>query len=326
MASGRGEDVSDTRRISASSIKTLTDCSLLYYYSRVLKVPERVWAKTVMGSLAHSIFECLRNPCHRHHFDAITAPVTSVDYNLSPALARLVRMWQEKHKIEQWLIDELNGLLYVGLLCIDFHWTNADKDESGAPKVYGPEHEFKLILDDGTEIKGFIDDMAMVGGIMVIRDFKSAKRKFAEADLPHNIQSMIYALYVWQRFGVPSMTQFVMLRHPPTKRAPEKHLQTVYSPSPTHFTGLVSYLKSIYARINAFGLEDAYAFPHQDEGFCRNVCSYLEPFDYYALVSRDNPSVILSTFKLDNVPQFDHASQMLVVKHHPGCFSRWRQP
>lgn len=310
------------RRISASSVKTLTDCALSYYYSRVLKVVERTWSRTVIGSLAHSIFECLRNPRHRHHFDAITVSGNSVDYTLSPALRRLVYAWQLKHQIAQELIDDLNGILYVGLLCIDFHWVNADKDENGKPKVYGPEHAFKLVLDDGTEIKGFIDDMAIVGGVAVIRDFKSQRKLFQQSELPNNIQALIYSLYVWQTFGIPSMVQFVMLRHPPTKRTPQKHIQTVYSPSPAHFDGLVAYLKDSYRRINALTLEEATLHPHCDEGFCQRVCSFLEPKDYWALTPADSPETILSTFPLDNPPQVLQDGTVLVRKHHPGCAAR----
>lgn len=315
--------ITPPRRVSASSIKTLTECALSYYYSRVLKIPERVWAKTVMGSLAHSIFGCLRNPRHRHHFDLITSPKTSVDYNLSPTLARLVAAWQSKHQIEQWLIDELNGMLYVELLCIDFHWTSADKDPSGKPLVYGPEHAFTLVLDDGTQIKGFIDDMAMVGGIMVIRDFKSQGKKFTEDSLPHNIQALIYSLYVWQAYKVPSMVQFVMLRYPPTKRAPDRHLQNVYSPSPSHFDGLILYIKEMYRRINEMTLEQARRNPHKDEGFCQRVCSFKDSKDYLALVKRDNPDLIISTFALDTAYQVRH-DEVLVQKRHPGC-AHWHQ-
>src|SRR4051812_13140668 len=81
------------RRVSASSIKALLQCSMAYYYERVLGLPSKVWPRTIMGSLAHSIFECLRHPRHRRHFDAITAPGDRVDYALSPAVARLVRAW-----------------------------------------------------------------------------------------------------------------------------------------------------------------------------------------------------------------------------------------
>src|ERR1035437_2292037 len=171
------------RRVSASSIKALLQCSMAFYYERILRLPTKVWPRTVMGSLCHSVFECLRHPRHRHHYDTITAPKTSVDYTLSPALARLVRAWKVKHAIADELLADLNAMLYVGLLLIDFHWTQADKDETGVPKTHGPEHEFDLVLEDGTEVKGFIDDMGEMADIMVVRDYKSQKQRFTADEL-----------------------------------------------------------------------------------------------------------------------------------------------
>jgi len=317
-------------RLSASSVRALIDCSLAFYYSRVLKLPEKTWAKTVMGSLCHSIFECLRHPRHRHHFDTITAPKTSVNHRASPAVARLVRMWQDKHGIEQKLIDELDGMLYVGLLCIDFHWTGANKDEkTGEPITHGPEHEFNLVLEDGTIVRGFIDDMAEEGDIMVIRDFKSAGSKPTVADTVNSIQGMVYQLYVWKHFCKLARVEFVYLRHGPTKRTPEKHLMVVEPSSPEVLAGLEAYLCSMSQRLKTFGLDDAYVSPCSDLGFCQRVCSHYAPHPYWVVLAPTDPeglTPVSSHLSPEAANKALKPGERVVERAHKGCTLRWREP
>lgn len=312
-------------RVSASSIKLLLHCSMAYWYARVLKLPEKVWPRTVIGSLCHSLFECLRHARHRHHYDAITAPKTSVDYTLSPAVARLVRAWKVKHGIADDLLADLNAMLYVGLILVDYHWEKADRDETGAPKAYGPEHEFDLVLRDGTEIKGFIDDMAEQDSVMVVRDYKSQRYRFDADELSNSIQAAVYQLYVWSRFGKLARVEFVLLRHPPTKRTPDKHLQVVPPASPMHLGGLTDYIQSVSARVNQFGLEDAWSSPCQDVGWCRNVCSFYKPMSYWSLVKRGDPAQTpIKGYPIDTPPTEVAPDEMLVRKEHPGCLAAWR--
>lgn len=311
------------RRVSASSIKSLLQCSMSFYYERILGLPTKQWPRTTMGSLAHSIFECLRHPRHRHHYDTIIGDSTTVDYTRSRAVARLVRAWQVKHGISEELLADLNGMLYVGLILIDFHWTKANRDTSGAPITHGPEHEFELTLPDGTTIKGFIDDMAEEGDTITVRDFKSQKKRFDSDELTNSIQAAVYQLYVWTTFRKRARVEFILLRHPPTSRTPEKHLQVVPPASLAHMAGLTHYVQEVSARVNSFTLDDAWASPCTDVGWCRNVCSHYAPHDYWVLVKRDAPEVSLKTFMLDNPPDIG-SDEMLVKRSHPGCLSAWR--
>ncbi len=305
------------------------DCSLAYYYSRVLHLPEKQWARTAVGSLIHSIFECLRHPRHRHHYDTITAG-NRVDYKRSPAVARLVRAWKVKHQITGELLEDLNDMLYVGLILLDFYWTKADKDPiTNAPLTYGPEYEFILILDDGTEIKGIIDDMAVVDGVMHVRDFKSAKQKPTKAEVPNTIQAIIYQLYVWIAFKLPARVEFVYLRHPPTARVPDRHLQVVQPASSTHLEGLIEYVKVMSARANKFTLEDALVSPLDDYGFCRNVCTHYAPHDYWVVCSPEDPKGIKplsSHLSLTAATESSYSvsGSTVLMRRHEGCLSKWR--
>lgn len=310
-------------KTSASSIKELTSCSLSWYYNRVLRIPQRVWSRTVIGSLCHSIFESLSNPRHRHHYDLITAPGTSVDYTLSAPLARLVRTWKDKHSISDELITDLNGMLYVGLVLVDFFFTKA-------VKVYPPEYEFTLDLGDGVEVRGFIDRMADMGDFILLRDYKSQRNRFTAKELSESIQAWVYQLVCLQMFGKPARVEFIMLRHPPGKRSPERHIQIVEPSTPSQLAGLREYLKDVGKQTESFGLEEALRHPHSDPGFCSNVCSFYAPLDYWALVPRDNPTITtpLKTFALDRPPQDDYygTDQVLVRRQHLGCLARYPQP
>ncbi len=320
-------------RVSASSIKALTHCSMAYYYARVMRLPEKVWPRTIVGSLVHSICECLRSPRHRRHYDTIVT-AKDVDYARSPALARLVRAWRIKHSIADDLLADLNGMLYVALVLIDFHWVNATKDAAGNPITHGPEHEFDITLDDGTQIKGYIDDMGEMGsvtsadlwrnGLVDVRDFKSQRNRFTANELPNNVQAAVYQLYVKLAFGRRAQVSFVLLRHPPTKRTPEKHLQVVQPASEAHLDGLTEYIKWVSGRVNQFSLEDAYANILDDQGFCSRVCSHYAPHDYWVLVKRDDPEqATIKTFMLENAPKEVAADEVLVKRHHKGCMAKW---
>ncbi len=325
--------MSNTLRISASSLKALTDCTMAFYYDRILKLPQKQWPRTIIGSLVHSIFECLRNPRHRKHYDLIVhSDKQGVSYQLSTPLARLVNMWQEKYTIEQDLLTDLNELLHVGLNCIDFHWSAADLDPvTGARRVYGPEHAFHMKLADGVEVKGFIDDMAVVNGVMNVRDFKSAKNKPSMAELPNNVQALTYQAYCWLTFGLPARVEFVYLRHGPTKRTPTKHLQIVEPASPTVIAGFLDYVSHIYGRINQFTLEDALQSPHEDIFFCQRVCTHYAPHPYWVLCKADDPkglSPLSSHLSVDKAQEAcDNAANgsTILERYHKGCMSRWKE-
>lgn len=306
------------QRVSASSIKELTQCSLSYYYNRVLKMPQKEWPRTVIGSLCHAIFESLANPRHRRHYDIITGDKTSVDYTRSVAVNRLVLRWKERHRISDELLADLNGMLYVGLVLIDFHFTYADQ-------VWPPEHEFNLVLNDGTQIRGFIDRLAEKDGVMIIRDYKSQRNRFTAKEMANSIQAYIYQLYCWKAFGKAAKVEFVLLRHPPTKRTSDKHLQVVSPSSPSQLSGLEEYIKDISRTVNNFTLEQAYTSTCSDHGFCTRVCSYYAPLQYWALIKKDDSTQSpLKTFPLDKPPlTWDTTTEALLKVNHPGCAVRY---
>lgn len=310
----------------------MTSCSLAFYYSRVLKLPEKEWPRTIIGTIVHAIFESLRNPRHLKEYQLIVGEASakdpnSVDFRRSKSVARLVQFYQRKHGIAQELIDEINPMLWVGLILIDFHWSKADKDpKTGAPMIYGPEHEFMLTLPDGTQIKGFIDDLAQVGGELIVRDYKSARSKFTANETINSIQAAIYQLYCYQKFGKIPRVEFVFLRHPPTSRTPNKHLQITPPPSPAHLEGLTLWVQSMAARAKQFSLEDALAAPSSDDGFCQRVCTHYAPHPYWVVAAKQDPqglSPLSSHLSLDAAQKVCESEGVILERHHAGCMAKW---
>lgn len=263
--------------LSASSVKTFLDCSWLFYQQRFNKVPDWTWPATYLGSLVHIILECLCNPRHKHHLEAVRAARTVYAV---PAIERLIRAFRYQNPaLDEVTLSDLDKLTFVAL-DHDFHF-------EGAKLVLPPEFEFEI--DFGTfQIKGFVDRLALYEGKALIRDFKSQKKPFTVNELAWNIQSLFYQLAIRHHFKVPSVVEFLMLRHPATKRKPDGPLQTVPPSSDAVLDGFIAYLETINRAINALTPEVAAqnVKVDKDEGFCLRVCSLREPFDYWAITDK----------------------------------------
>ncbi len=294
-------------RVSASRIKSLKQCSYKFYLNEYEKLPETTHPKTVAGLLCHSVFECLKNQRHRKIYDTIVA---TGSYHGTP-IDKLVEMWQIKHSIAQEIIDPVDEMLQVGLAKIDFF-------HSTATQVFPPEHEFKIILKNGI-VKGFIDDLSFHGPVAKIRDYKSQKNKFTKAELLEEPQATVYQLYVWKAFQMPAEVEFVMLRHPPTKRHPNLHLQIVPPKTKEQLEGFEVYLNHIAVVMKNYGLENAmsdFAADDKDrKGFCQYVCQFKDPFDYQC-VTKDG--VLVKNYSIDEDVKLADGEKLEIRKHN-GC-------
>lgn len=294
-------------RVSASRIKALKTCTYKFFCNEIERLPEKTHPKTIAGTICHTIFECLKNPRHRFWYDWI---VKEGSFKNTP-VARLVRRWQVKHNIAQEIIDPIDEMVQVGLCKIDFF-------HSTATKVFPPEHEFKIEMETGI-LKGFIDDLAIYGDRAKIRDFKSQKEKFTAVELENEIQASIYQLYVWKAFGLPAEVEFVLLRHPPTKRHPKLHLQIVPPKTKTQLEGLEVYLEHMATVFKNFGLSDAHAdFAADDKKrayFCQYICQFKNPFEYQS-VSKDGK--LVKNYAMNETVVLD-PGEKLEVRKHAGC-------
>ncbi len=104
--------------------------------------------------------------------------------------------------------------------------------------------------------------------------------------MENNIQAGIYQLYANEAFKQPAEVEFVMLRHPETKRTPGKHLQTVPPYSEQELKGFVKYLKYLDGQVQNFTVDTATdnLKAEKDSGFCKRVCGFREPLEYYILL------------------------------------------
>ena len=269
--------------LSASRLKTFLSCSWIYYCQYILRLPDKTHPKTKIGSLAHTIFECLQKPRHRKHYDLIMSGKKSI-YN-SPVIARLVKIFLAKNKdVIQKISDDLDALTILGL-STDFFPANAEK-------VMPPEHEFIMDID-GMKIKGFIDLLIFYKDKIKIRDYKSQGKRFTEEEMENNIQAGIYQLYANREFKMPAEVEFIMLRHPETSRTPNKHLQIVKPYSESELDGFVEYLKYLNEQVQ--NLDESNAADnlkvHTDDGFCKRVCQFKDPKTYYILLDKDGQIV-----------------------------------
>jgi RecB family exonuclease len=280
------------QRISASGLKSLEKCSYAFYLTRYLKLPEKTWPRTHVGTIVHSILEMLRLEKHRKHYEAVM--LYGSIYG-SKAIERLVKFWIYKVKLASDLVGDLDPMAMLVLNKTNFM-------DIGATETFPPEHEFTLNLPNGAVIRGYIDRLARHGDVMKIWDYKSQRERFTSNELTNNFQAMTYQLYVWKHFKLPAEVTFVQLRHPPTSRTPQKHLQIVPPATPDQLAGFEEYLEHIYQVLQGFGLKEAYSNFCNDFGFCKNVCTFFKPFRYISVKKKDTKELV-GNYMIDNVPQ-----------------------
>lgn len=276
--------------LSASSVKGFLDCSYLFYQTRFLKVPDWTWPATKLGSLAHIILECLQNRRHRKHHASVMAVRSAY---ASAAIARLIKIYcYHNPDLDAKTLADLDKCLMVAL--------DYDFFDEGAVKTLPPEHPFEIDYGD-FQIKGFMDKVAFYGNesptgqfsvlrSAIIRDFKSQKRPFSEEEMAWNIQSVFYQLAIRHEFKLPAAVEFILLRHGPTKRTPDKQfVQRVEPLSDSQLDGFIEYLREVNRAINALDEKSALDNPKckKDEGFCMRVCSLKDPFDYWTITGKD---------------------------------------
>lgn len=339
--------MSNTRtiRISASRLKTLNQCTMAFYYQEVLWMPQTTHWKTKVGSQVHAAFECLMRKDRPRRaallrdilmrgIIVVPDPTTPLDRQFK-ALWRFIEWQLRRDGIATMTTAlEILDLLRVAFLGIRPYFVTPDAN--GATKWTPPDHwtnekRFKMTLPSGAVISGFIDLWLQWKDRIVIIDLKSQGQKFTKADLPHNVQASIYQLAGFKETGIVPTVEFIMLRHGPTTRTPDKHIQRVDPPSRFALVGLEVYIDSVYLSVNQFGLQDAYSSPCADEGFCTRVCSYYKPYPYWLLISADDPlgaaplsshlSADLARAALVGAPP----GTLILERAHKGCAIRWTE-
>ena len=179
--------------LSASRIKTAQTCSWIYWCKYILKMPDRSNDGASRGSICHLVFECLGNPRHKKHYDAI---IKGGSIWHSKAVGRMVNNYAKHLEVDDdenlQLIDKMtvNGLRY------DFFG-----DTHEQPTHALSEEEFNIVVEEKDKkysIRGFIDKLFLYSQKhkAIIRDFKSSKQVFKGKEVTDNLQNLMYALAV----------------------------------------------------------------------------------------------------------------------------------
>ncbi len=321
-------------RVSASRLKTLTECSLKFHYQEVEWLPQSTHWKTRAGSVTHLVFECVMNQRRPKRLALFKSIMETPSFNLlnHPALVRFTA-WQLRREgiAAQCSVADIGQLLDVAWLGLRPHFTSTvdGKLVYAPPPRYVNEHRFQIKLSSGAVISGFIDLLLVWPDRAIVIDLKTQAAKFPQAELPSNVQGAMYQLVCYREEGFVPTVEFLMLRHPPGPRSPEKHIQRVAPPSVTTLAGLEVYVDAIYARVNAFTLEDALSNASSDTHYCQFKCGYLRPFTYWVVCSAEDPTgsrPISSHLVLDEATvACDDAGNGATVleRRHPGCMLRW---
>lgn len=312
----------EPKKLSASRIAKYNDCSYAYYCDYELKLPKTSNDGARRGTIVHLIYSLLLKDRHKKHFHSIhkTGKVES-----APSIVRLIRKHARKENIlDPENLDLIKDFIVRGLKDPNFLCEDALKVES--------ERKFIFKTDDYA-ITGFIDKRAIYPDKIVIKDYKTSKEKYSEAEIDGNVQALMYSLITYKETGVIPDVDFIFLKFDDgeikTKKCSVRELE-----------GFEQYLKELSKNIQNFTEVDArggYAADKKDklwlcgrnkspgqlkkDGTLMWGCEFKFAFDYYVLLDNEG-KVLKSAFDAESLaPEKD---QFVEKKRYHGC-PRWNR-
>ncbi|MEU6861606.1 RecB family exonuclease [Glycomyces sp. NPDC046736] len=189
-------------QLSPSRAGDFKQCPLLYRFRAVDRLPEPSSRAQVQGTLVHSVLERL------YELDAGRRTTTEALAMIEPEWSKLQGS-QEYSELFEGLDDEADWLRGVRRL-VETYFSMED------PTRLQPHRTECLVattLDDGTQLKGFIDRADVnPAGLVRLVDYKTGKRppdRFADKAL---FQMKFYALVWWRTRGtVPTLLRLMYL-------------------------------------------------------------------------------------------------------------------
>ncbi len=324
--------LSTRNRLSASRIKTFESCSYLYYAKYLAKIPDPSNEGASIGTVVHEVCEILFNK--QKYSSLVTKIITTKSFPSS--IVRIVSIKLKKNKFfSKEAVTKCLSCLLVALEN-DFWFDGADK-------VYKAEKEF-LLDSERFLLYGLIDKYALFkdsDGVWRadIRDMKSSKNKFTEAELDFNIQAISYILAVKKMHPeidvLRSCVKFIMLQFP------DNPLQIVRLKNESQLRGFELYLEATQKKVDDFTVESRLSnlaarqdFPKDGEGFKGRLlcgfaktkgqlkkdgtkmfaCPYRFDFDYYVLIDT-NGKIVESSY----TPIVEKNGYKCEKRYHAGC-------
>ncbi len=295
--------------LSASKLRDFDTCSMLFWLKNIENLPERIHPKTKIGSLVHRLFELLMAKKRQKKMKLVF--VHGFFLEDFPSIKRFIRFYCAKHGIDLAAIksdiDEIGDMLAVAFLSISKYFLSPTFMD------YFTEQRFEI--DKDGKRTGIIDLLIVYKDHLIVIDLKSQAQKFTKADLPNNVQAAIYQWYCWEHYKLPATVIFVLVRHAPTSRTPDKHLQIVEPKTELQLLGLDSLCELSYGWMNNFSYQDALTHLCHDDNFCEYKCGYKKPFDYQC-VMKDGK--VVRNYLADAKVELK-VGETIETKRHLGC-------
>ena len=326
--------------LSASKIKTLKSCSWLYWCKYHLKLPDKTNNGALKGEIVHLIFECLGVDRHLDHYKNI---LKKKNVFASKAIKRLVlKHVKSKNLNDADHVEDIKEMIYKGLL-YDFFG-----NKYGKPSSVISEKEFEITVDEDDvkyKIKGYIDKLFIYENksIVLIRDFKTNKKKYEGKEVTDNLQDNMYTLAIKKLY--PELQnikmEFLFLK----QETEEQILMEMQGKTKYEIIGfeheLTEYQKyadSFTEKIALTNLANSQGMPKdgsfggkllcgfaskpnelKKDGTPKWCCTYKFGFDYFIVLDKDN-KIKKSAFSKDDFKKYKLLDgEKIIKKHYNGC-------
>ena len=314
------------KALSASRVKTLENCSWLYWCNYHLKLPQEKNEGAKKGEICHTIFEVLLLKNRKTYFDKIVRDDTVTGV---PCIERLIKKNIKKSKLQDTVdgFRQIDEMILVGLKN-DFYI------EGGT--LVAPEFKFDLVSDNPKfRIKGFMDKPFIKGNEIIIDDFKSSKQKYAGEDQESNLQALFYsfaAKIIWPHL-TPTV-RFIFLQYPRNPMMEVKFTDEA-------LLGFKYYLELMQQKVdgfNSYASKNHFAAdepPGKDtftglslcgfakfkgqlkkDGTKRWHCPYRYGYDYYAIVK--DSKTVYCVFNKEEIKKLK-MGETVEARHYGGC-------
>ena len=326
--------------LSASKIKTLKSCSWLYWCKYHLKLPDKTNDGAQKGEIVHLIFECLGIDRHLKHYNLILKKKNAF---ASQAVKRLILKHVNAKKLNSpENIEDIKEMVYKGLL-YDFFG-----NKYGKPSSVISEKEFEITVDEEDikyKIKGYIDKLFIYEdkSIVLIRDFKTNKKKYEGKEVTDNLQDNMYTLAIKKLY--PELKnikmEFLFLKQETEEQIlMEMQGKTKYEISgfEHELTEYQKYADSFTEKLASSNMASFQGMPKdgsfggkllcgfankpnelKKDGTPKWCCTYKFGFDYFVIIDKDKKIKKSSFIKkeLDKYKLLD--GEQIIKKRYDGC-------
>jgi hypothetical protein len=325
--------------LSASKIKTLKACSWQYWCKYHLKLPDKTNSGALKGDTVHIILECLGSHRHKAHYDKIIKNKKTFS---SKAIKRLIYKHIKRKKLnEEEDLDDICEMVLKGLF-YDFFG-----NQHGEPTEVISEKDFELVVqqdDINYKIKGFIDKLFIYenAGLVLIRDFKTNKKKYEGKEISDNLQDYMYTLAIRKLYPhIKNIKmEFIFLKQDLEDGAvmemqPKSKFELIGFEH--ELTGYQKYADTFSKSTAVSNMAANQGMPKDGSfsgkllcGFAKQpnqikkdgtpmwYCTYKFPFRYFALYDK-NKALIKTAFDKKDLVKIQKPDQKIIAENYAGC-------